>query len=814
MAPFAGYLRMSEKSKRMSSKGKEMFRFVPFSSTGVQEKYKHFHSSKTNILVASGAASDRKKAKLHTQDSTLADLYVLVDIVEEECKGDEWIARVVEMLGECTDLSSCAQVLAHNRALMDGNQPLDKRTQKGTANDKSKNTTVTKTAVAKPATVFDLSRLSANLSDESSMSSRTDLRSADNKKDGQFNVFSVDPPGCVDIDDAVHIRPFSPEECAALQPLVAQYMGAVDTNVIVMYEMGVHIADVTNYIKQFCTDAAAGAQNSTVSTSTTEPAAAAVPSVAEKIVREALHRSFTVYLPHQQIPILPQYLSHDECSLHAGEDRFTLTCFLTVALNTATPAGSAPPPTPAPAAASSVSGESNLPPQGKDNFTVLAYRFEKTLIRSVGAFTYDQIDQFLDNQSAAASAAASAAGTVAGVKCSSTSTVAKSGKAAGKCAPQTASPAAGAGTSNAVAPTKALPSSVKYSLKLFRKLFPTRDSHELVEQLMLLANTCAADFLESRMVQAFAGASTDSASPNAYLLRRQLPASFTAARQSAEKSSGDDGTTAAILSAIDFTGVPVELTANAAEYIYCPVSRAHTTIPGADGAVTFTSGADSQLHVLSAVEKAHVSLGVKLYTHFTSPIRRYADQIVHALMSRLMEPQASCHSAASTLKAPSDTSTAAAMEGYRADPWLNNFSPATVAYVNLKQKQHKKFQRDMTILEFVFDQCAAAGANEVTLTAEAVVLPFRFSDKHRAYKTDLYVLSPCKFVYPLRLHTAAQAQLFDISYTSTALTLRSRQTKEEKILHVGQRISVQVHCSKSAASMRKKCVLSSASITF
>jgi len=69
-------------------------------------------------------------------------------------------------------------------------------------------------------------------------------------------------------------------------------------------------------------------------------------------------------------------------------------------------------------------------------------------------------------------------------------------------------------------------------------------------------------------------------------------------------------------------------------------------------------------------------------------------------------------------------------------------------------------------------------------------------------------------VYPLRLHTRAQASLYEATYTAHSVALRNKQTGEVKRLRVGQKIPVQVHCSRSAASMRKKCVVSSPEISF
>ena len=122
--------------------------------------------------------------------------------------------------------------------------------------------------------------------------------------------FTIDPEDAKDFDDAVSL--------------------AVLTDGT--QRLGVHIADVSYYVRE-----------------------------GTPLDAEALRRGTSVYLPHMVIPMLPEKLSNQLCSLRPGEDRFTFSVIM------------------------------DLSPAG----TVQSYRVAPSVIRSRRRFSYEEAQTLL-----------------------------------------------------------------------------------------------------------------------------------------------------------------------------------------------------------------------------------------------------------------------------------------------------------------------------------------------------------------------------------------------------------------------------------
>ncbi len=127
-------------------------------------------------------------------------------------------------------------------------------------------------------------------------------------------TFTIDPVEAKDFDDALSIRPIGKEE----------------------YEIGVHIADVTFFVQS-----------------------------GSPLDKEAQKRGTSVYLVDMTIPMLPEELSGDVCSLKPDEDRLTFSAVFRI----------------------NIRGE------------VLERHFERSIIRSKKRFSYEEAQGVLDKKS-------------------------------------------------------------------------------------------------------------------------------------------------------------------------------------------------------------------------------------------------------------------------------------------------------------------------------------------------------------------------------------------------------------------------------
>ncbi|MDZ7291826.1 MAG: ribonuclease R [candidate division KSB1 bacterium] len=126
-------------------------------------------------------------------------------------------------------------------------------------------------------------------------------------------TFTIDPEDAKDFDDAVSLRRLANGN----------------------YELGVHIADVSHYVPE-----------------------------GSPIDKEALARGTSVYLVDRVVPMLPEKLSNDLCSLKPHTDRLTYSCIMEVT------------------------------PKGE----VVNYRIAESIIHSKRRFNYEEVQKILDGK--------------------------------------------------------------------------------------------------------------------------------------------------------------------------------------------------------------------------------------------------------------------------------------------------------------------------------------------------------------------------------------------------------------------------------
>eukprot|EP01117_Protostelium_nocturnum_P014512 TRINITY_DN5529_c0_g1_i2.p1 TRINITY_DN5529_c0_g1~~TRINITY_DN5529_c0_g1_i2.p1 ORF type:complete len:923 (+),score=171.48 TRINITY_DN5529_c0_g1_i2:291-3059(+) len=334
-----------------------------------------------------------------------------------------------------------------------------------------------------------------------------DFKSPHRRDLRDYCIFSVDPPGCTDIDDALHIKKLPNGN----------------------YEVGVHIADVTHFVHQ---DTA--------------------------IDKEASERSTTVYLVNRRIDMLPKLLGENLCSLRSDVDRFAFSVIWEI----------------------------------DQDANVVFSQYTKSTIRSKASLTYEQAQLRIDDLRQQDEISQ-------GLRMMNILAKKIKKRRIDKGALELAS------------------TEVKFirdqetQEPLDVEMYQLRETNSMVEEFMLLANVSVAEKIYHHF-------------PNFAILRRHptppeenfKPVINAAKHLGATLNIENSKALADSLNAADIPGDPF-----INKLLRILTTRCMTQ------AQYFSSGS------VAKDQFAHYGLATPIYTHFTSPIRRYADDIVHRLLA-------------------------------------------------------------------------------------------------------------------------------------------------------------------------------------
>ncbi|TNY22818.1 mitotic control protein dis3 [Rhodotorula diobovata] len=328
-------------------------------------------------------------------------------------------------------------------------------------------------------------------------------------------ICSIDPPGCQDIDDALHAKRLPNGNIQA----------------------GVHIADVSHFVH---------------------------PD--NPMDAEAASRGTTVYLVDKRIDMLPHLLGTNLCSLRPYVERLAFSVIWEL----------------------------------DDDANIVDVRFTKSVIASKEAFTYEAAQRRKDDKSL-------------------TDPLTEGIRMLNSIAIKLRAKRMEAGALNLASPE------VKIHLESSEQSGPVDVEHKelfetnsLVEEFMLLANISVAE----RIYKQF---------PQTAVLRRHAPppkTNFEVLQDVLQKRRGftlDVSTSGALADSLDKCVDPSFPAFNTLVRIMatrCMLSAEY-----------FCSGS------LPASQFSHYGLASPIYTHFTSPIRRYADVLVHRQLSAAISSQ-------------------------------------------------------------------------------------------------------------------------------------------------------------------------------
>jgi exosome complex exonuclease DIS3/RRP44 len=325
-------------------------------------------------------------------------------------------------------------------------------------------------------------------------------------------VCSIDPVGCVDIDDALHATQLPNGN----------------------YAVGVHIADVSHFVK---------------------------PDNA--MDREASMRGTTVYLVDKRIDMLPMLLGTDLCSLKPYVERYAFSTLW------------------------------ELTP----NAEIVSVRFTKSVIRSREAFSYEQAQLRVDDAS-------------------QQDDLTKGMRVLMMLSKKLKAKRMAAGALNLASPEVRVETESETSDPIDVKTKQMLDTNSLVEEFMLLANISVA----RKIYEAF---------PQTALLRRHGSPPRTNFEELANQLKVRMGMELRVDSSKALAD-SLDTCVDAGEPFFNTLVRILAT-RCMMAAEYFCSGTQAY------PEFRHYGLASEIYTHFTSPIRRYADLEVHRQLAAAID---------------------------------------------------------------------------------------------------------------------------------------------------------------------------------
>ncbi|KAJ0066857.1 hypothetical protein NL108_004835, partial [Boleophthalmus pectinirostris] len=321
----------------------------------------------------------------------------------------------------------------------------------------------------------------------------------------QLTVCSVDPPGCTDIDDALHCR-------------------ELDNGNL---EVGVHIADVSHFIRP-----------------------------GNALDQEAANRGTTVYLCGKRIDMVPELLSSNLCSLRSNVERLAFSCIWEI----------------------------------NHNAEIIKTHFTKSIINSKASLTYAEAQMRIDDTTMNDDITQSLRGLNKLAKILKRRRIEN-----------------GALTLSSLEVRFHIDSETHDPIDLQTK--ELMETNSMVEEFMLLANISVAQKIYDEF-------------PECALLRKHPappPSNYDILIKAAKSKNVEIHTDSAKALADSLDVAQVDSFPYFNTLLRILATRCMMQ------AVYFCSGMDSDFH--------HYGLASPIYTHFTSPIRRYSDIIVHRLLA-------------------------------------------------------------------------------------------------------------------------------------------------------------------------------------